>query len=220
MVNGFLWTPAKGISIMFRRVTHFGVFLICVGVLTSWGCLNRPSRLRPPEIDASEAGTMAVEKYDTNGDGLIGGDELDKAPELKTSLKTIDENGDGSISADEITARIQEWQETGTARMPVNCTVRFNGQPLEGATVTFEPLDYLGGNLPTATGQTNQFGIASLQAQDDLNLPGVAPGFYRVRITKQGEDIPAKYNTETILGQEVGYGVPNLMAGNVTINLE
>ena len=25
--------------------------------------------------------------------------------------------------------------------------------------------------------------------------PGVAPGFYRVEITKAGEDIPAKYNT-------------------------
>jgi hypothetical protein len=32
---------------------------------------------------------------------------------------------------------------------------------------------------------------------------GVRPGFYRVEITKPGEKIPAKYNTEAILGQEV-----------------
>lgn len=31
------------------------------------------------------------------------------------------------------------------------------------------------------------------------------PGFYRVEITKDGLNIPAKYNTETILGTEISY---------------
>ena len=31
---------------------------------------------------------------------------------------------------------------------------------------------------------------------------GMCPGFYRVEITK-GNEIPAKYNTATILGEEV-----------------
>jgi len=35
------------------------------------------------------------------------------------------------------------------------------------------------------------------------NNEGVAPGFYRVEITKTGENIPAKYNTETSFDQEV-----------------
>jgi hypothetical protein len=33
---------------------------------------------------------------------------------------------------------------------------------------------------------------------------GVAPGFYRIEITKAGDNIPAKYNSETTLGQAVG----------------
>jgi hypothetical protein len=36
------------------------------------------------------------------------------------------------------------------------------------------------------------------------DVPGLSPGFYRVEITKEGENIPAKYNTATTLGLEVG----------------
>ena len=35
------------------------------------------------------------------------------------------------------------------------------------------------------------------------DVQGVPPGFYRVEITKAGEQIPAKYNTATTLGGEV-----------------
>ena len=34
--------------------------------------------------------------------------------------------------------------------------------------------------------------------------PGLSPGFYRVEITKEGDNIPAKYNTATTLGLEIG----------------
>ena len=38
----------------------------------------------------------------------------------------------------------------------------------------------------------------------DENYPmGVAPGFYSVEIIKPGEDIPAKYNSQTIYGLEI-----------------
>ena len=33
--------------------------------------------------------------------------------------------------------------------------------------------------------------------------PGIPPGMYRVEVTKFGESIPEKYNSATILGQEV-----------------
>ena len=48
----------------------------------------------------------------------------------------------------------------------------------------------------------------------------IAPGFYRILVTKEGESIPAKYNTETILGQEVSGDNPNLKQGMPTFNLE
>ena len=40
----------------------------------------------------------------------------------------------------------------------------------------------------------------------DPTVQGLSPGFYRVEITKDGEKIPAKYNTETTLGAEVAGG--------------
>jgi hypothetical protein len=43
-------------------------------------------------------------------------------------------------------------------------------------------------------------------AYADEGNPGVAQGFYRVEITKAGENIPAKYNTATILGGVVPEG--------------
>jgi hypothetical protein len=43
--------------------------------------------------------------------------------------------------------------------------------------------------------------------------PGVAPGFYRVEITKSGETIPAKYNTDTILGQEAAIDAKGIREG-------
>ena len=45
--------------------------------------------------------------------------------------------------------------------------------------------------------------------------PGVAPGFYRVVITKPGMDIPAKYSSEsdTTLGQEVAVDAVGIHKG-------
>jgi hypothetical protein len=53
----------------------------------------------------------------------------------------------------------------------------------------------------------------------DGDPPGVAPGFYRVEITKPGEIIPAQYNTATTLGQEVSLDNPDVQHG-VTFDLK
>jgi hypothetical protein len=45
------------------------------------------------------------------------------------------------------------------------------------------------------------------------DVPGVPYGLYRVEITKEGMDIPAKYNTQTILGQEVAEDCPEVRRG-------
>ena len=53
-----------------------------------------------------------------------------------------------------------------------------------------------------------QVGIATINSPypDDPKVGGLSPGFYRVLITKDGEKIPAKYNTETTLGAEAANG--------------
>jgi hypothetical protein len=42
--------------------------------------------------------------------------------------------------------------------------------------------------------------VAVKSAEDPKGIP---LGFYRIEVTKDGESIPAKYNTETILGIDV-----------------
>ena len=42
---------------------------------------------------------------------------------------------------------------------------------------------------------------APVNSPDDAR--GVPPGWYKVEITKTGENIAAKYNTQTILGIEI-----------------
>ena len=57
--------------------------------------------------------------------------------------------------------------------------------------------------------------MLSIELSDSGDPPGVAPGLYRVEITKEGANIPAKYNTETIYGQEVGLDAANIREGLV-----
>ena len=69
------------------------------------------------------------------------------------------------------------------------------------------PEDFLGDNFKTAiaTGITDKGGLANMsipRPEPDYVL-GVPPGFYSVEITKPGENIPAKYNSQTIFGLEI-----------------
>jgi len=192
---------------MLDRVVRCGVVSVCLGVLAGAGCSQTPPRVAAPAINPTAAGQLAIEQYDTDGDGLIQGDELNKAPPLKSALENLDTNQDGGVSAEEIAERVKAWQQTKVGVVSLSCTVTHRGQPLQGATVKFVPEKFLGDEIQAATGQTDQFGVASLNVPADPDLPGGAPGvqcgLYRVEITKQGADVPAIYNIQTILGQEV-----------------
>ena len=84
-----------------------------------------------------------------------------------------------------------------------------DGKPLDGAEVKFVPERFLGNRMIVATGKTDENGMARVSiptSGQPSDPPGVPQGFYRVEITKPGLDIPAKYNTQTVLGREVIYG--------------
>jgi len=191
-------------------------------------CRYGPAAVQQPGIDASAAGSDAMELYDTNGDGKVAGDELAKAPALKAALARLDTNKDGSVDASEVTARINVWQEMRTARTSVRCHVKLDGQPLQNATVVFEPETFLGDEIKTATGVSNQFGdvYPSIAAEElsDPTLPGgVHFGLYKVRISKVSngkETIPSRYNTETELGQEVSDDDPAMKNNNMAFALK
>jgi hypothetical protein len=187
---------------------------LAVSLIIAAGCPRTPPRLYPPAIDASAAGAKAIEMYDTDKDGKISGAELDKCPALKAAMAQIDTSGEGAITAAKITARIKAWQESKLGRMSLSCTVLHNGKPLPGAEVKFVPETFLGNNIKTASGKTDQNGVAmiSVPTTDRQDPPGVAPGLYRVEITKASE-IPAKYNNDTTLGQEVALDAQGLREG-------
>jgi hypothetical protein len=201
-----------------------GCVLVLMGALViSQGCQRSPSRVYMPEVNASAAGAKAIEMFDTDKDGKLSGPELERCPGLKAALPRVDRSGQGAVTADMIAARIKAWQNSKRGRSQLACQVLRNGQPLAGAEVKFVPEKFLGANFQTASGTTDQNGIAMLNIQPsgkpDEPQGGITVGFYRVEITKPGLNVPAKYNTDTVLGLEDALDVPEQMEGSVKFEL-
>jgi EF hand len=201
------------------RCSTLGVLLFALPLLaTTVSCNRGPAPLRQPSISASSAGKLAMEQYDKDGDGKVAGAELDQAPSLKAALKNLDTDGDGAVSASEVTERVNAWKAMKTALASVPVKVTLDGEPLGGATITFEPESFLGDEMKRAVGTTNLYGVVAPtvapEDRPDPKLPGGAYfGLYIVRISKMvngKETIPARYNTQSILGQEVSYDDPGV----------
>jgi hypothetical protein len=172
------------------------------------GCIGQPSPVPQPPFDANAESSKALELFDADKDGKIGGKELDKCPGVKASLKVMKTDKDKGVTKEMIAGRIEKWIESKIGRTTISCTVTRNGKPLEGAKVAFLPEPFLSDALTQkAEGITNQMGMAMIslpvETGPDALPPGMPPGMYRVEITKPGDNIPAKYNKETELGQEV-----------------
>src|SRR5262249_36843615 len=146
--------------------------------------------------------------------GQIEGAELDACPALKAALPALDKNKDKGLSAGEIRARVEQYAALG--EVPVTLTVRLDGQPLAEATVAFEPEPFLGPSLKTATTTTDKEGVGGAFQVEGASLTALPPGLYRIRITKGGVNLPARYNTQTTLGREV---FPDPRQGEVMIDL-
>jgi hypothetical protein len=110
----------------------------------------------------------------------------------------------------------------------LRCRVTLDGEPLSNAKVVFEPEQFLGDEIKAAVGETNGYGDAGPvippEQRTDPRLPGGAHiGLYKVRISKivNGKEmIPARYNSETILGQEVSYDDPEIKNRNMSFALK
>lgn len=193
---------------MSQRIASLSVFAVVAALLLASGCFfGGPSRVHPPSISPSGAGSGAMDQYDADKDGVVKGPELDKAPSLKAALKNLDTNHDGGVSADEVSDRVKKWQESKVGLTSLACIVKLNGKALDGAKVTFEPEKFLGENVKAATGTTDKNGVVNLTIPVEKGEPGgVACGLYLVWVSKEvggKESIPAKFNTETTLGKEV-----------------
>jgi hypothetical protein len=160
-------------------------------------------------------------ELDQNRDGALDATELEKSPGLKAALPQMDTGRDGQLSAGEIEARVSAYLAQRTALMPLNLTIRFGGQPLAGATVTLTPEPCLADEIKPATGTTSPSGVVAPRIEGN-QFPGINPGVYRVSIARQDENgqeqLPAKFNVQTVLGIEAATDVPELERG-ATIDL-
>lgn len=209
------------------RNSELLLILTALSTLPIAACNSGPTTIKPPSISASGAASAAMKQYDTNGDGFLSADELEKAPSLKEALGTLDTDKDGKISYDEIEARIKVWQGTQIGVMLVKCQVKLNGTPLQGAMVQFEPEDFMGGAILAGDGETDEFGFCSPRIPKEKrpykDMPGgLQTGFYRIRVSKMvngKESIPAKYNTDTTLGQQIAIDDEVLRSQRFVLNL-
>ncbi len=179
----------------------------------SAGCCNRmPKGPDKPALDPSASGQKAIADYDTNGDGQIAGEELAACPALEMALPRVDKNADSAISAAEVADRINYYLNAKTTIISGSVEVTMDGEPLTGATGTFQPETFLGDAFKACTGVTDERGVAFVTGHD-AKFPGIYLGFYRVRISKEdggSETIPARYNTESELGYEATDDIPDV----------
>ena len=202
---------------MFIKVRKW-LAVAVIGMLLA-GCSSSPSRLVPPGVSAN-AGTAAVEKYDTDGNGMLSKEELTASPALKSVIAQLDKDGDAQISASEIDRRVDEWRDSKVALTSVMVTVRLDGRPLPGAEVEFVPETFMGDKTETAKGKTDERGMTRLRISDAPEGRGVRPGLYNIRISKLKdgkETLPKKYVEGTDLGGEV---TNNFDSRNPILNLK
>jgi hypothetical protein len=164
--------------------------------------------------DAAGVSQAALNLLDKNKNGQIEGAELDASPALKAALPAIDRNRDKSLSASELQQRVEQYVKLG--QLSVSCTVTLDGRALAGATVTFEPEPFLGAGLKPVTTTTDKDGVSGMFQVDGKSFATLPPGLYRIRVTKDGTNLPARFNTQTTLGREV-YADPR--QGDATIEL-
>jgi hypothetical protein len=185
----------------YKQVSVLLVLTACSGLIGCGG--STPPRIQPEAPDSSAA-SDAMDLYDANHDGFLDVEELAAAPGLKAAFKDIESKHGGRISKQDIADRIKSWADSRAGRVPLRLRVTHNGSPLAGAHVVLVPEKFLGAAIKSGSGTTSATGAAIVSTPNSVSpkVSGVAPGFYRVEITKEGEAIPAQYNTATTLGAE------------------
>lgn len=179
------------------------------------GCWqSQPKNLEPAPLDPVSAARQAMELFDSDKDGVIDRSELAECPGLKAALPKTDSDRDGKLTEAEIAARLKFFVDSQYALRNFHLTVTVNRQPVDGLSVMLRPEVFLTPAIEPAVGTTNHLGIVYPMIEFDdpeivkQGIAGVRPGMYRVevsRLDENGEEtIPARFNSETRLGVEVG----------------
>jgi hypothetical protein len=147
-----------------------------------------------------------MDMMDKDGDGQLSKEEYVAAPGLAYCASEVDSDKSGTLSRDEIKARIDLYRELRTGYKEFSCSVAIGTAPLANAKIRLVPEPFLGeGIIDPASAITDIAGRAILDSEgaDDIPVPVVRVGMYRVEITSDKIKVPAKYNTETTIGVEI-----------------
>jgi len=183
------------------------------------GCTSNRTALReaaPPKYDPEGVAKAILTEFDKDGSGSIDPREAAACPALQAAFNEIDANHDRKLSTEELRARVESYANTPTGSVAVGCVVRIDEQPLTGATVTFVPEACMGGGIKEAIGTTDEAGRCDVYQIDGQPHRGLPAGLYKIKVTKEGVNVPARFNTQTVLGREVFH---NPRMGEVTIDL-
>jgi hypothetical protein len=127
-----------------------------------------------------EAAAAALAEYDGDKNGKLEAAELESCPALVDAQSRIDSNRDGAIDAAELEARFTAHDGMSDL-VGFEVRVTSNKAPLAGATVTYTPEPFMGEGKQTYEGISTDGGSCYVEGQD-VKLPGVPVGFYKVRI--------------------------------------
>lgn len=194
-------------SSCFIAIHFLTIFFLLLSIS---GCSGGLEEIDGLVLDAEKAAEEAIKEYDSNNDSSLSPEEVKKCPSLRIAFKNIDENSDNLISKEELLLRFTGWIESPKKVASVPMEFSLNGQSLAGAEITLTPETFLGDSIPTAKGITSDSGqvVVGIPTEDlpsDLkNYKGMRQGLYRIKITHPRIKIPAKYNTKTTLGIEIG----------------
>lgn len=188
-----------------------------ISLLELSGCRKGPAAVYVPEVDPETASVQAMEMYDTDKDGALSDAELAACPGILRHKQLYDTDGGGTITQQEIAEQLSQLLASKVGVTSLRVQVRLNGRPLAGAQVKIVPEKYLGSDVKSAVGITNDRGTATMDIPDSDSLPseqgllGVHYGTYKLEVTHPTISIPEKYNNKTTLGYETEKGNPNLV---------
>ncbi|CAN5573462.1 hypothetical protein BH11PLA2_BH11PLA2_45070 [soil metagenome] len=157
--------------------------------------------VKSAEFDSAMIAKAIFTTCDKNNDSLIDLREAAVSPGLALAFASIDTDKSKTLSATELISRLDMYKAAVSSSVPVAVYLTLDDVPLVGAKVTLEPEPFFANVLKTATGESDAGGRCGLWSVDGKNALGVSAGLYRIKIEK--DNLPAKYNTATILGTEV-----------------
>jgi hypothetical protein len=186
----------------------FAAFVALTMFLPVAGCSRRPAPSRPPgpNITSADVARAIILQYDTKHLGYLDAEESRKSAAIMDLRKDLAIPAGSPLKEEQIAERAKIWLEGPSPRVLPNIAVYLDGERLAGATVNLEPEKCMGADYHACSGITGQSGRCFVRG-DDPAFPGVYCGLYRIQVSKRidgQETIPARYNSKSELGAEVG----------------